>query len=329
MSYSFLDNKLKSELLLPHEIGNYGESVAAARLLFSTKGEVRWGSRNEDGRKIDIIFSCDHPWAMEYCIQMGLEQADEILLTLMQVKCGTSFALEYKKGFKIKYSVIKDVYRSTHPITLLWVNPINSKVFWAYLKPTAKGHHKIFGEHHILNPCFPYDLARCQISLAAPREGSGLILSPINLNDKALRDKAREFYKKYSQENVISPVLGKITFGQIGWRHILRRTRKLQNKKQSLKMMPVLQNILKHVPSSHIIKDVLIKKKGVWEHRYSTHLLEFNKVKMVDSNTQILKEIKVVLKVIEGIQYPSNWHIDPKIEGNIKREVKFYSCYYK
>lgn len=113
MSYSFLDSKLGSELILPNEIGTYGESVAAAKLLFATKGEVRWGSRNEDGRKVDIIFSCDHPWAADYGTQMGINQTNEILFTLMQVKCGTSFAQEHNRGFKIRYSTIQDVYRST------------------------------------------------------------------------------------------------------------------------------------------------------------------------------------------------------------------------
>lgn len=328
MSYRFLENKLTTLALPTDEQGSYGESLAAARLLFATKGEVRWSSRNEDGRKLDIIFSCDHPWAEAYGAQMRLGQTKEILIALIQVKCGNSFAQEQSGGFKIIYSKLQDVYRTAHAITLLWVNPINAKVYWAYLKPHSKN-HRIYGAHHALNPCFSFDLARCQIPSAAPKDGLGLIFSPIDLVDGALRKAARKVYKDYTLTAVISPVLGSIKFGQIGWRHMLRRKRKLEYKKQSLRMMPVIKNVLKHVPSSHIIKDTVFKQKNGWEMRYTTHLLEFSKVKVQKPGKTKSEEVQVVLKLIEGISYPINWHINPRIEGNVKREVIFYSCYFR
>lgn len=94
-------------------------------------------------------------------------------------------------------------------------------------------------------------------------------------------------------------------------------------------MMPILLNVLKHVPTNHIVKDVQVKEKGIWQHRYSTHLLQYDKVKMLNNITGKLIDIKVVIKLIEGIQYPKNWQNNPKVEGNVKREVIFYSCYFK
>ena len=42
--------------------GNDAEILAASLLLRSIGSEISWSSRNEDGRKIDLICSYDHPW---------------------------------------------------------------------------------------------------------------------------------------------------------------------------------------------------------------------------------------------------------------------------
>lgn len=42
--------------------GNDAEVLAASFLVMAIGAEISWGSRNEDGRKIDLICSYDHPW---------------------------------------------------------------------------------------------------------------------------------------------------------------------------------------------------------------------------------------------------------------------------
>jgi hypothetical protein len=98
---------MKSELLISQKLPKQlvknslnaqnnkdAEILAASVLANAFNAEVRWGSRNEDGSKIDLFISYDHPW----------EKKGERIVVLVQVKSGSSYANVKNKQLKMKMS---------------------------------------------------------------------------------------------------------------------------------------------------------------------------------------------------------------------------------
>ena len=101
--------------------------MATAILAMAVGGEICWGSRNEDGRKIDLICSYDHPWIPK-----------ERIIFLVQVKLGDSYGKRTVSGFKLKTNAITSVQRSTHSMCFIWVDRNTESLFWAYISPWDK-----------------------------------------------------------------------------------------------------------------------------------------------------------------------------------------------
>src|SRR5690554_7757419 len=94
-------NKVKESRDLNISNGNDAETYSASKLLAALGAEVSWGSRNEDGRKIDLIASYDHPWY------------DERIIFLVQVKSGKSYGVKLPNGFKLLTRAKKEDRKST------------------------------------------------------------------------------------------------------------------------------------------------------------------------------------------------------------------------
>ena len=89
--------------------GNNAECLVAGKLLLCLQGEVSWGSRNEDSRKIDLFISFDHPWIQK-----------ERVLLLTQVKSGKKYGTISQDGRS--FTLNKDTIFRYHSLTLLIMN---------------------------------------------------------------------------------------------------------------------------------------------------------------------------------------------------------------
>ena len=69
-----------------HDNGNEAEFLSASSLISAFGAEIRWGSRNEDGSKIDLFISFNHPW-----------KEDRIIL-LVQIKSGNGYVSPKSDG---------------------------------------------------------------------------------------------------------------------------------------------------------------------------------------------------------------------------------------
>lgn len=123
------------------------EILAATRILTACGGEIKWSSRTEEGNKIDLILSYEHPW-----------HENERLIMMVQVKSGETYGYIEKNGFVLKSAAKKLSQRTSKGICVIWVNRDISETFWAYVHPrTLKGQQEYGGQHKI-TPSLRYDL---------------------------------------------------------------------------------------------------------------------------------------------------------------------------
>ncbi len=297
--------------------GSDAEKLAASNLITACSAEVKWGSRNEDNRKVDLFLSFDHPWI-----------GKELLIVLSQIKSRNSYGKISGNAFTLKRKAISKSIRTSHAICLIWVDQKTGKNYWAYIHPNSKVLTKKFGSNHEVSPCLKYDLARCiSKTTSNPKINYGIIIkniSPDNsINIKELRKRIRTTYR--SIESVKSPILGDIQFTRLGWRHMFRKSRKGIYKHNSIEIIPYLKRLLEKHPTQHWVSNTNTYKQKNYEFRTTTYILSFNNIKLSKNK----RECKINVKLIEEIGYPIDWKSETLLSQKIVRRVVFQSCNYK
>lgn len=299
--------------------GNDAEMLAASLLIMAMGTEITWGSRNEDGRKIDVIGSYDHPWF-----------SDERLIFFVQVKSGGSFGEKEDNGFKLKTKAKDLAKRTTHPICIVWVDRKSNQSFWAYVHPSTESKVQHYGNSHKVLPTMRYDLARCQSQFLPMKKGGGGII--INERDEdtfsVVRKNALMKYKSYKGEGIFCPSFGNVEITRIGWRHMFRKTRKSINKHKSCIIINYLDKILGDIPSDIYMSKCDFFESNDCEYRNSEYVLIYDNIKK-QGEANSLKSIKTVIRIIEEIRWPLNWSNNSTLTQLIERRVVLLSCYYK
>lgn len=298
--------------------GSDAESYAASQLLRAIRAEVGWGSRNEDGSKIDLFLSFTHPWIR-----------GERIILLVQVKSGASYGSIKGDGFLLRRSVIGQVRRSSHPICIVWVDRDQNRCFWAYVHPNTTDSEQVYRGHHLITPCIAFDIARCQANVSyLTRGGNGVVIKGHGSEVKTLRRLARLRYKELGQTPVISPVLGRVEFTSLAWRHMTRKNRTKIRKTASLETIPYIGLLLKQLPTSHRVMNVHYRDAGGWQHRTTEHVLTFDQpyYKRLHATTPLRKTVRV--RLLEEVRYPTNWDNKAMLSQEIERRVVLVSCYY-
>ncbi|EIE1275505.1 TPA: hypothetical protein NJ328_004880 [Vibrio parahaemolyticus] len=291
--------------------GGDGESKAAADLLLATRGEVKWSSREVDGRKIDIEFSAEHPWYEKENFSLSF-----------QVKAGHSYVNKTCNTlFAPNSTLFKSIQRQSDKIGLIWVDPDKDTSQWCLIRPNSKYMRKGYGLHHKITPATLYDLARCYgRDLNKPKHGHGICISRKPKTLKVLRSNAIGSY--YGNKVVLSPVLGEIKLTRLGWKHMFRKSRRAEYKETSLQVIPVLGKLLEHIPREHIVHSTKYYSIDDFEYRECEHVMSFTQVK--DSNKNYLN---VTVKVLEYVRYPKNWRERSYLTQLVQRETRLLSAY--
>lgn len=296
--------------------GNDAEFLAASDLVMAIGAEISWGSRNEDGRKIDMICSYDHPWIEK-----------ERLIFLVQVKSGPSFGKKLTDGFKLKVNAINAAKRTTHPICIIWIDRLSSCVFWAYIHPNTVSRTQDYSNNHIVSPAMRFDIARCQSQfLPLKKGGSGIILKEKSINLIELRKSALAKYKKYQVCGLFCPILGNIEVSRIGWRHMFRKTRAKAYKEKSFTTIKYLDKIISDLPSKVYISNSNFFEKSEFKYRTCEYVMVYVDVKEHNST---LNRVKVIVRVLEEIRWPLDWTRNSTLTQFIERRNVLLSCYYK
>ncbi len=297
--------------------GSDAESVGASLIVRSTRGEIRWGSREEDNRKIDLILSADHPWI----------EGDRLNIKL-QIKSGEANGSRHEGGFRLNSSVVKDLKKIGSTSCAIWVDRNDGACFWAFIHPnTSDGSHD-YGAMHKISPATIYDLARCDTRFKPGFEADGkkVTISCTAQTIGKLRSKAKKSYKEIGP--ILNPVLGPVEVTRTGWNHMFRSSRKISGKESSLRVIPHLNHILSNIPSEHFIPEYKIEKYDGMETRSSIHILKYSGVKKYESSTGT-SSVEVIVKVQEDIRYPVLWRDTALLSQQIERRVVLISTYYK
>lgn len=296
--------------------GNDAEVMAASFLIKAIGAEISWGSRNEDGRKIDLICSYDHPWFDK-----------ERFVFMVQVKSGGSFGEKLPEGFKLKSSAKNAAKRTTHPIFVIWIHRESGDSYWAYIHPRTESTPQIYGNNHLLTPATRYDIARCQAQfLPIKKGGSGIIINQKDKDLKIIRKKSMSKYKMYQTTGLFCPTLGKIDVSRVGWRHMFRKTRSSSNKAKSYTTIQFLDKIISDLPSEIYISKCEFSKQSEYNYRTNEYVLVYQDVK--EQNTPLTR-IKVVIRIIEEIRWPKDWSKNSTLTQFVERRNVLLSCYYK
>ncbi|WP_429091404.1 hypothetical protein [Aeromonas veronii] len=297
--------------------GSDAESLAAAELILATRAEISWGSREEDGRKIDLILSCDHPW-----------HQNERMIILSQVKSGSTYGEALIKGFKLKKPAFTSAQRTTHSILMVWVDRDNNKSYWSYIHPNSKSSANIYGSYHEISPATYFDLARCiSRQINRPVGGKGVIIRKRTSDFRIRRSNVNNFYK--DKKTAFCTVLGEIELTRLGWRHMFRKARASSHKEASLDAIPYIDKILAQNPTEHAITDIKFLEKENYKYRQTEHLLKYSQVELssVDRGTKI--KTTVIIRVLEEIRYPSDWKVTAMLSQKIERRCVLKTIYHK
>lgn len=293
--------------------GNDAEILSASNLISAFGAEIRWGSRNEDGSKIDLFISYEHPW-----------KKGERIILLVQVKSGSSYGKVkdgiftlYKRGFK-------EVKRSLNNICLIWLDQNSGNSYWAYIHPNSQSKATRYGKNHILTPCIRYEIARnISRNHSFINQGGRGITLELARTQAPIHDYRKEIKNTYSGfGKVESPLLGEIEFSSLGWKHMFRMTRPQSFKSQSLYIIPYLKQLLRQLPTDHWINRIDTYNRKDFKFYQYEFVLSFDKLKSNNSTGNC----KVIVKVIEEIGYPINWKNEPLLSQKVLRRVVFKSC---
>jgi hypothetical protein len=297
--------------------GNDAEVLSASILLKAMGAEISWGSRNEDGRKIDLICSYDHPWIYK-----------ERLIFFAQVKSGPTYGKITNNGFVLLGAAKKAAQRTSHPICLIWVDRDTNSNYWAYIHPFSTSSSQEYGNNHLVNPATRFDIARCQAKIIPGKnEGSGIIIRKVTGNLKERRDFALAQYKNLKNKNVINPNLGKVEFTRVGWRHMFRKRRLSINKSKSIETIPYLDKILENKPSKIYITSNSLEKTRGYEVRTSEYVLTYDKVDIYENQER--KRVSVIVRLLEEIMWPEDWLTNSMLSQLVERRLVLLSAYYK
>ena len=297
--------------------GSDAESYALAKLVLACRGEGQWGSREEDNSKIDLIFSCSHPWFPK-----------ERMIILSQVKSGKTFGELTEEGFKLKGSAKNAATRTSHDVCVIWVDRDKKRAFWAYIHPNALPRQQVYGAHHEVTPATIFDLARCMSSRSRGSEGAnGIVVRVREANLPARRKSVKDTYR--DTKTILSPVLGNIELSRLGWRHMFRSGRRKENKSTSLNLIPYLKTLLRRRPSMHAITANSSYTHNGQQYQVREHLLKFDKLKVQMPEEKSGVEVIAHVRVIEEIRYPENWESQVMLTQMISRRVVLKSAYYK
>jgi hypothetical protein len=296
--------------------GNDAEVLAASFLIKAIGAEISWGSRNEDGRKIDLICSYDHPW-----------YESERIIFLVQVKSGDSYGEKLGDGFKLKTTAINLAKRTTHSICFVWIHRDSKHAYWAYIHPRTLSKSQIYGNNHIVSPPMRFDIARCQSNLLPIKKGgAGIILNEKIVDFQANRQNALKKYRTYQANGLFCPTLGNIEVTRIGWRHMFRKTRSSKNKSKSFTTIKYLDKLITDLPSDVYISECKTEEIKKYQYRTSEYVLAYKDAKEFDTP---LKPITVIIRLIEEVRWPSDWTENTTLTQFVERRVVLLSCYYK
>lgn len=298
--------------------GNEAEVLGAANLLRAMGAEVSWGSRNEDGRKIDLIASYDHPWIEK-----------ERVLILVQVKSGSTYGEKTGDGFKLLSAAKKAVMRISHPICLIWIDRATQSNYWAYIHPNSTPTNQTYKDNHLISPAMRFDIARSQSKFVPNKQGGkGVIMPYGDFSDlKQRRSTVLNEYKSLKNKKLVNPNLGEVEITRIGWRHMFRKNRVTQNKESSLIVIPYLEKIIEDKPSTIYVSDLINKTQDNYNYRRSEYVLSYEDAQLFkDGGTN---PVKVVIRLIEEIRWPTDWISNAYLGQLINRKVSLLSCYYK
>lgn len=323
---------LQSEFFSPedsiiqnHNNGSDAERIAASLLAQACKGEIRWGSRQEDGRKIDLLLSFENPYGKE------------IIPVLCQVKSGKSYGLMSDDKSKVTLKGLSSIRRVSYPILLIWVSKEYSTLFWHIIHPKSTVNSKqLRVESHKVSPFMRYDLMKTFGAKNNSNKGGKGVTIPIkNISLKEKRAFAKKKYISIKKDgNILNPILGSIQLTKLGWRHMFRYSRPRKFKDSSLNTIPYIEKILSKPPSeiypTEIITSEQTKSNEVkYCYRDTTYLLKYEDVLIYDHVTPGHKAVTVIFKVVESIVYQADWINNPYASQCIKRVATLKSCYYK
>jgi len=297
--------------------GGDAESFAMAKLVLACRGEGQWSSREEDSSKIDLIFSCEHPW-----------YPGERLFVLTQVKSGSTYGEVTEKGFRLKENAKKAARRTSHGICVVWVDRDANRTWWAYVHPDVSSGPQEYGLYHEVSPATVYDLARC---MSVRRQGAtgakGIIVRRRTSSLTARRKRVRDIYRGFKR--VKSPILGEVELTRTGWRHMLRGGRLKENKAASLDLIPHLGRLLLRWPSSQAITaSQHFQRNGYW-YRRCEHLLKYNNLTVSDASTETSGNQVAYIRLIEEVRYPDDWESKVMRSQLVERRVVLKSAYFK
>ncbi|MBE9158203.1 hypothetical protein IQ265_28045 [Nodosilinea sp. LEGE 06152] len=300
--------------------GNDAEKLASSMLVLACQAEIRWGFREEDGDKIDLFLSCEHPWYL-----------GERLIILVQIKSGKSYGEQKKDGFLLKKNAKIAAQRTSHPICIVWVNRESTACFWAYVHPNSNDLSQEYGLHHSITPAMLFDLARCSGKYTLKsRGGGGIIVRKRTTHLTQRRKNVKSSYRQIAQEGILSPVLGNIELTRLGWRHMLRKSRASKHKEASLNTIPYLKRFLEQLPSSHAILSVNYLREDGFVYRSVEHLLKYEKAKInVGSNNNNSVPRTFLFKILETVRYPEAWTSEAHLSQKVERRVVLKNAYYK
>lgn len=316
---------LKSKKILPPDQtkgsnslnGSDAETLAASLMVTACRGEVCWGSREEDNSKIDLILSLEHPW-----------YAKERMLVLVQVKSGETYGSKINQGFKLKSAAIKAAKRTSHSICIIWVCRESNEAFWSSIHPNSQVSPRDYSQYHQVSPATLFDLARCMSKNTTNAcGGNGVIIRRREGNLTSRRSLVYSIYK--NQNQIFSPVLGIIEFTRLGWRHMFRASRSAAYKQTSLDLIPYLERVISQSPTDHAITSYNEWESNDFIYRSTEHLLKYDKVMYSAKQKSERQPTTVIVKAIEEIRYPKNWQANAMLSQCIDRRVVLKSAYYK
>lgn len=297
--------------------GSDSETLAASLIVTACRGEVCWGSREEDNSKIDLVLSVEHPWYPK-----------ERMLVLVQVKSGETYGVKLNEGFKLKSAAISAAKRTSHSICIVWVCRDSNVAFWSYIHPNTKNAIRDYGQYHQITPATLFDLARCMSRNKTNSHGGNGIV--IRRREGDLTNRRKLVYSLYKNKHkILSPTLGNIEFTRLGWRHMFRANRSAAYKQTSLDLIPYLDKIIAQVPSIQAITQYNEWESGDYIYRSIEHLFKYTKVKCSVKGYPKMQQALVIIKTIEEIRYPKNWQANAMLSQCIDRRVVLKSAYYK
>ena len=192
--------KASDKKKLNNKNGLDSEVFAGAYLIMATGGELSWGSRAEDGNKIDLLLSFPNQWGSR-----GRK------IVLAQVKSGPSYGkVHLKKGVmeaELFRKVFEKSFTGTNDMLLLWVDRKKNRCFWTYVFRGARPAKRMLHARQLISPALRYDLARI-IGSRQKDGGRGLLFSATAHDFRTLRASAQRFIVPMQAKTSFLPCSG-------------------------------------------------------------------------------------------------------------------------